>query len=113
VFSYGMALDRIIPILYVILVTGFTGYVWAYAFKKTKSIAVGLGLHLGFNLVMICFYPSQPYGELLFTELSRVELGEWNGFYYSLFKGLFPSILTLIFLKLLLRSNFMAFKNHE
>ena len=106
VFSYGMTGDRIVPILYVILITGFTGYVWAYTFHKTKSIMMPLGFHLGYNLVMTFFYTSQPYGELIFTELSRVNLSEWNGLYFSLFKGLFPSIVTLVFVKLWLRLNF-------
>lgn len=89
VFSYGMADERIIPILYVILVTGFTGYVWAYAFVKTKSIAIGLGLHIGSNLVATFFYPSQPYGELLYAELSQVHFSEWQEFYILLFRVFF------------------------
>ena len=112
VFSYGMTESGIVQILYIILITGFTGYVWAYAFEKTKSIALGLGLHLGYNLLMTFFYPLQPFGELLFIELSRVNLSGWNEFYYSLFKGLYPSILTLIFVKFLLQSNFEIFKNN-
>ncbi len=112
VFSYGMTADRIVPIVYVILITGFTGYVWAYAFDKTKSIAIGLGFHLGSNMVMTCFYPSQPFGELFFAELSRVNLSEWNELYYWIFRGFYPSIVTLVFLKLLLKSNFKIFKNN-
>jgi len=111
VFSYGMIGDRIVPIFYVILTTGFVGYVWAYTFDKTKSIMMPLGFHLGYNLVMTCFYPSQPYGELLFAELSRANLSEWDEVYYALFRGLYPTILTLIFVKLLLKSNFKIFKN--
>ncbi|MCD2260977.1 CPBP family intramembrane glutamic endopeptidase [Psychroserpens luteolus] len=110
VFSYGMTNDRIVPIIYVVLVTGFTGYVWAYGFHKTKSIMLGLGLHIGYNFIMTCFYPSQPFGELLFTELSKIDLSEWNQFYYSLFRGFFPSIMTLIGFKLLFKSN--LFINH-
>ncbi|GGZ82178.1 CPBP family intramembrane glutamic endopeptidase [Algibacter mikhailovii] len=102
VFSYGMTSERFVPIFYVILVTGFTGYVWAYTFNKTKSIMMALGFHLGYNLVMTFFYTSQPYGELLFTELSRINVSELNGLYYALFKGLFPSIITLAFVKFLL-----------
>ena len=104
VFSYGMMEERIVPIIYVILVTGFTGYVWAYTFAKTKSIWMPLAFHLGSNLVLTLFFASQPYGELLFTEISRVGLTEWNSFYYSLFKGFFPSVMTLIFVKLYLKS---------
>ena len=47
IFSYGMTGDKIIPILYVTLITGFTGYVWAYTFYKTKSVMLALGFHLG------------------------------------------------------------------
>jgi membrane protease YdiL (CAAX protease family) len=112
-FSYGMTGGAIISIIYVTLVTGFTGYVWAYSFDKTKSIALGLGFHLGSNLLMACFYPSQPYCELMFTELSKVNLTKWKGFYYSLFKGFFPSLLMLIFVKLLLKSRFKIFKNND
>lgn len=112
VFSYGMTSDRLIPIIYVILVTGFTGYVWAYAFNKTKSISIGLGFHLGYNLVMTLFYPSQPYGELLFVEVSRINFSEWNEFFFSLCKGIFPSIITLVFIRVLLKSNFKVFEIH-
>lgn len=110
VFSYGMSGDRIVPILYVILMTGFTGYVWAYTFYKTKSIMLALGFHLGHNLVIVFFFPSQPYGELLFTELSRVNFSEWNELCFAIFKGLFPPVVTLIFVKFLLKSNFKIFK---
>ncbi len=112
VFSYGMALDQVIPIVYVILITGCTGYVWAYTFEKTKSIALGLGFHLGFNIIITFFYPSQPYGELLFTEISRVDLSGWNELYFSIVKGLFPSILMFVFVKFLLKSKFKCFKTH-
>jgi hypothetical protein len=64
-----------------------------------------LRLHLGFNFLMTLFYTSQPYGELLFTEISSPNLSEWNAFYFSVFKGLFPSITTLIFVKLALPFN--------
>lgn len=102
VFSYGILNERFILIAYVVVVTGFTGYVWAWAFYKTKSIYLGLGLHLGYNLVMSCFYESQPYGELLFTEISSVDLSEPMASFYSIFRGLFPSVLTFVALKFLL-----------
>ena len=113
VFSYGMTGDRIVPIVYVVLVTGFTGYVWGYTFYKTKSILMPLGFHLGYNLIMVLFYPSVPYGELIVMELSRTTLSELNELYYALFKGFFPSVATLIFVKLLLKSkfNFLLNKN--
>jgi len=110
VFSYGMTGDRIIPIMYVILVTGFVGYVWAYTFHKTKSIFMALGFHLGSNLINTFFFDAQPYGELIFTEISRANVSEWNNFLFQIFKGLFPTILTLIFLKLALWSDLKIFQ---
>ena len=105
VFSYGMALNKIIPLLYVVLITGFTGYVWAYTFYKTKSIFMGLGFHLGVNLINIFFFEAQPFGEMLFTEVSRAEVSEWNNFLYLIFKGLFPAVLTFAFIKILYKKN--------
>ncbi|NVK52947.1 MAG: CPBP family intramembrane metalloprotease [Flavobacteriaceae bacterium] len=99
IFSYGMTNSSIIAMLYVTLMTGFTGYVWAYTFYKTKSIMLGLGFHLGYNYVMSMFYENQPYGQLIFQEVSKIHLEDWNWLLYNIPKGLFPSILTLIFVK--------------
>lgn len=104
VFSYGMLGERIIPILYVIIVTGFVGYVWAYSFYKTKSIMLALGFHLGVNLINSFFFESQPYGELIFKATSILQLRDWDWLYFNLFKGLFPTIVTLVCVKLLLKT---------
>ena len=103
-FSYGIIGERIILLAYVFVITGFTGYVWAYIFYKTKSIMLGLGLHLGYNLIMSFFFESQPFGELIMSQTSKVNLVGWNEFYYSMFRGLFPTIATLICVKLLLKT---------
>ncbi|MDT0559632.1 CPBP family intramembrane glutamic endopeptidase [Ichthyenterobacterium sp. W332] len=103
VFSYGMTEAGVIPILYVILITGFTGFVWAYIFHKTKSIMLGLGLHLGINLINVFFFESQPYGELFFEATKNTKLEDWNWLWFNLFKGLFPSLVTLVFVRQYLR----------
>ena len=98
-FSYGIIDERIILLAYVFLITGFTGYVWAFTFYKTKSIMMGLGFHFGINFINACFFESQPYGELVFQEVSSVSLKDWNWLFFNLYKGLFPSVVTLIFVK--------------
>ncbi|MDT0552774.1 CPBP family intramembrane glutamic endopeptidase [Urechidicola vernalis] len=108
IFSYGMLNERIVPIVYITIVTGLTGYVWAYTFYKTKSIMMGLGFHLGSNFITTLFYKSQPYGELLFTKVAQIELSEWNQFYVSLLNGLFPSITTLIIVIFLLKKEIIT-----
>lgn len=97
VFSYGMTGEKIIPIIYVILITGFTGYVWAYTFYRTHSILMGLGFHIVSNFVLAMFYESPPVGELIFHEISKTSLRDWDWLFYYIVKGLMPTALTLIF----------------
>jgi membrane protease YdiL (CAAX protease family) len=104
-FSYGIINERYILLAYVFVVTGFTGYVWAYTFHITKSIMLGLGLHLGYNLIMSCFFESQPYGEIIFSQVSKTDLTGWNDFYLTMCKGLFPPTAMLISIQLLLRTS--------
>lgn len=105
VFSYGMTGSHFIPILYVILVTGITGYIWAYLFYKTGSIMMPLGLHLGYNLTMSMFFENQPYGEMLFMEITRMDLAGWNQFFLLFIRGFFPSIITILIIQVsLMRS---------
>lgn len=103
IFSYGIGNGPIVPMVYVTLITGLTGYVWAYTFYKTKSVLMGLGFHLGFNFFMSLIYEGQPYGELIFTCTSMNEIGEWNQLFFALFNGLFPTLLTFLFVKMYLK----------
>jgi hypothetical protein len=105
VFSYNMTGSQVIPILYVVVVTGLTGYIWAYLFHTTKSMMMPLGFHIGYNMTMTLFFENQPYGELLFTEITRTQLLGWSGFFFALFKGFFPSVVTIILIKAALFRN--------
>lgn len=108
VFSYGMTDEKIIPILYVIIITGFTGYVWAYTFYRTQSILMGLGFHIASNFVLAMFYVSPPVGELIFHEISKTSLRDWDWLLYYLVKGLIPSVLTLIFV-----NQYLKYTSHK
>jgi membrane protease YdiL (CAAX protease family) len=103
VFSYGIGTQSIVLIVYVVSITGFVGFVWAYAFHKTQSIYIGLGFHIGFNMMNTFFFQNQPYGELIFESVNQIKLSEWHKLYFLIFKGLFPSIITFIGLKIWLR----------
>ncbi|MCZ4409149.1 CPBP family intramembrane metalloprotease [Cryomorphaceae bacterium 1068] len=105
VFSYGIAGGGNILTLFVVITTGFTGYVWAYTFSKSKSIMLGLGFHLGVNMMNSFFFESQPYGELIFRVVSKTPLADWDAGAFSLFKGFFPAILSLLFVKYILRTS--------
>ncbi len=100
--SYGIiGSGNIILLVYVLLTTGFTGYVWGYTFAKTKSIMMPLGFHFGWNFITTIFYEAKPYGHLIFIENSKIQILEPYNTYYSLFIGIAPALLTLIFVKLL------------
>jgi len=97
---------RIIPLLYVFFMTGATGFAWAYAFIKTQSIMMPLGFHLGSNFIFSLYYENAPYGELVFTEITKTRFeDEWLNLLYLIAKGLVAPVLTLIFIKYWARKN--------
>lgn len=102
-FSYDMFGGSLIPMIYIFLITGTAGLVWAYCYVKTESIALALGFHLGANFFLSLYLPNQPYGELLYSIKANAELSEWNQLYVALFSGLGPSILMIIALKFFLK----------
>lgn len=98
-FSYGMFGGGLIPMIYIFLITGTTGAVWAYSYFKTNSIFMALGFHIAWNFVSTLFFDNQPFGELLFQQMSLVSIpNEWISLIYQLGKGLAPSLITYLFI---------------
>lgn len=95
-FSYGVW-GALVPMIYVFITTAAMGYIWAWAFARTRSIMLGLGMHLGWN-VMGAFFSTGPSGDLLFIEQSRVGFSDLNNLWYLLGKGLAVPILTILLL---------------
>ena len=60
----------IVPMTYVLLVTGAGGWMFAYAFAKTKSILAPIGLHFGWILISIVLFSAGPLGNQLFISSS-------------------------------------------
>jgi hypothetical protein len=56
---------------------------------------------------MSFFFESQPFGELIMSQTSKVDLIGWNEFYYSMFRGLFPTTLSLLFVKQYLKKVYL------
>jgi membrane protease YdiL (CAAX protease family) len=71
-FSFGV-IGSLIPMIYVFLLTGLMGLVWAYAFAKTKSIMLPLGLHLGWNVIVNGLFSKGPLGEMTLVASGGVE----------------------------------------
>lgn len=95
-FSYGVW-GSLVPMIYVFIVTASMGYVWAWVFARTRSIMLGLGLHLGWNFLGALF-SSGPNGKLLFIEQARVGLEEWINLWYLLATGIAVPLITILLL---------------
>tara|TARA_Y100000385_G_C13052004_1_gene620224 strand:+ start:762 stop:1469 length:708 start_codon:yes stop_codon:yes gene_type:complete len=100
-FSYNMIGGRIIPMIYVFLLTGAGGWMFAYAFAKTKSLYAPLGLHFGWILVSIVFLSAGPLGNSLFIPAGPTEqFGEWTNLVFFLWQAIIiPGFVTWVLMK--------------
>ncbi|MEO1245954.1 MAG: CPBP family intramembrane glutamic endopeptidase [Pseudomonadota bacterium] len=62
-FSYEVFGSRLVLMIYIFLVTGAGGWMFAFAYAKTRSLYAPIGLHLGWNLVAAVVFSSGPIGE--------------------------------------------------
>lgn len=77
-FSYEVFGERIILMAYIFLVTGAGGWMFAYAYAKTKSLYLPTGLHFGWNFVTAIIFSSGPIGnQLLIQQGEAVQRNEW------------------------------------
>jgi len=77
-FSYEVFGARLILMIYIFLVTGAGGWMFAYAYAKTKSLFAPTGLHLGWNLVTAIVFSSGPIGtQLLIEQGQAVQTNDW------------------------------------
>jgi membrane protease YdiL (CAAX protease family) len=91
-FSYEMFGAGIVPMMYIFIITGLAGYVWAGAFIKSGTIWLALGMHFSWNLTQSLFKGKEPYGSLLYYQISKTELSDLSNLFLSLFTGIVPSI---------------------
>jgi len=100
-FSYNMFGRGIIQMAYVFLVTGAGGWMFAYAFAKTKSLYAPLGLHFGWIVISIVFLSAGPLGDSLFVPNGEaVEMGGWPQLFFFLLQFLIaPGIVTWYLVK--------------
>lgn len=98
-FSYQMFGRGIIPMIYVFLLTGAAGWMFAYAFSKTKSIYAPLGLHFGWIVISIVIFSDGPLGNSLFViESEAIELGGWEQLLFFLWQTVFIPVLVTWYL---------------
>lgn len=78
-FSYGI-LGNIVPMVYVFLLTGAYGYMWARAFIATGSVLAPIGMHLGWNAIADLVFSAGPMGTGLLVPSSGtlpIIVGGW------------------------------------
>lgn len=100
-FSFGV-LGNIVPMIFVFIITGLMGFAWACAFKRTSSMALPIGLHLGWNFVFNAIF-SKGFVAIPILILERSSnyfalegaLAIINAF----FQNILPSVFTLLLLK--------------
>ncbi len=95
-FSYGVFGSRLVLMIYVFLITGCGGWMFAFAFAKTRSLYAPIGLHLGWNLVAAMVFSSGPIGQQwLIQQGEAVENGGWvTLLFFSLQAIIAPGLVT-------------------
>jgi len=73
-FSYG-AFGNPIQMLLVFIMTGIWGLMFAFAFAKTKSLYLPIGIHFGWNLINIVIFSNGPLGHRLLFSSTENKLG--------------------------------------
>ena len=87
-FSYNV-FGSLMPMLNTFIITAMGGFMFAYAFAKTRSLYLPIALHFGWNLISICVFSEGPLGEQLLISSGGDPMG------YSYFFFLFLQIVPL------------------
>nr|WP_010131543.1 type II CAAX endopeptidase family protein [Microbulbifer agarilyticus] len=99
-FSYEVFGARLVLMIYIFLVTGMGGWMFAFAYAKTRSLYAPVGLHLGWNLVTAIVFSSGPLGnQWLIQQGEAVYASDWiTLIFFSLQAIVAPGIVTLYLL---------------
>ena len=107
-FTFGV-LGNIVLMLAVFLMTSISGLVWAYAFEKTKSMMLPVGLHLGWNFVFNSVFSKGPLGEQILIpqpDQNYIHLSnELSFLVHFLLPNTVVPALTFIYIKFIFKKN--------
>lgn len=95
-FSYEVFGSRLVLMVYVFLITGCGGWMFAFAFAKTQSLFAPTGLHFGWNLVTAVVFSSGPLGnQWLIQQGQELQSGGWvTLLFFSLQAIIAPGLVT-------------------
>ncbi len=87
-FSYNVIGD-VAQMISTFLITGAGGLAFAYAYFKTRSLYLPVGLHFGWNLITITIFSQGPLGEQLLISTTENTLGGWGSAVSFLYQMIF------------------------
>ncbi|AQQ67101.1 hypothetical protein Mag101_05175 [Microbulbifer agarilyticus] len=95
-FSYEVFGAHLVLMIYIFLVTGMGGWMFAFAYAKTQSLFAPVGLHLGWNLVTAIIFSSGPLGnQWLIQQGEAVHTSDWiTLIFFSLQAIVAPGLVT-------------------
>lgn len=97
-FSYGVFGDPI-QMIYVFIITGIGGLMFAFAYAETKSLYLPIGLHFGWNLITIVVFSQGPLGQQLLISNAGQKLEGILTVVFFLFQALALPFITYWYLK--------------
>jgi hypothetical protein len=78
---------------------GIVGLSWAFAFAKTGSLYLPIGLHLGWNLFSIVVFSNGNFGQAILVKANGNQLQGILSWFVFLFQVLALPLLTFWYLK--------------
>ena len=93
-FSFGV-IGNPIAMTVVFGATGLMGLAWAYSFTATKSMALPIGLHFGWNYVTNSVFSKGPIGDQILIAVKGENYAELTGL-INLLNFVLPIIITAL-----------------
>lgn len=97
-FSYN-AFGNPMAMLFIFLLTGVAGLMYAYTFAKTKSLYLPVAIHFGWNLIHIVVFSNGPLGQQIFQRINENQAQGLLSLVIFLFQMFALPLLTLGYLK--------------
>jgi uncharacterized protein len=100
-FSFEVV-GNIIPMVVIFIITGLMGAAWAYAFAKTKSMALPIGFHLGWNFTFNAIFSKGFISLPVFMLVKNADstgLSSFVSLTNFLLQNILPSVLTFLFVR--------------
>lgn len=97
-FSYNVFGNPLMMVI-VFIMTATVGLTWAFAFAKTGSLYLPIGLHLGWNLFSIVVFSNGNFGQAILVKANVSQLPGVLSSFVFLFQVLALPLLTFLYLK--------------